>query len=124
MDKETVAKGLDTRDIGDEYEDEILELIHKYDEGFIKTKGSGAVHNDGDIVSQHHPDRPQIAIDAKWKGNAKSAIATDNELEKIALQAAMRGRKGIIITPSKTNKMVAMLPLTALLELIYGGKNG
>ena len=119
MGASTVGEYVSTKEIGDDYEDKILAECYAFDDGYKKTKKSGATHGDGDIVSPRTPGTPQIAIDAKFRGNAKSAIITDADLKKIVTQAAIRRRTGIIVTNSKEHEMIAVLPLRLLLNLIH-----
>ena len=57
------------------------------------TKGSGAVHGDGDILCDH------LSLDSKVKGQCKNTHISQAELEKIRHQAAKLDKLGAIVCP-------------------------
>lgn len=83
---------MNTAKLGDEFIDEVINEIKDTGVEIKKTKGSGNVHGDGDvIISLHNGNR--ISIDGKYTGKPK----TSKEMDKINKQAITSGYDGGIL---------------------------
>lgn len=94
LSKDLLDNNISTKAKGDLLEDLMIELCEKYNIKYKKTRMSGALHGDGDIVIQD-----DITLDGKVHGQCKNVNVSKTELDKISSQASILGNKGAIVTP-------------------------
>ena len=88
-------KSLTTKERGDSLENFTIDLLEEnWEIPIKKTKASGAMHGDGDILVGK-----DICLDGKIHGQCTSVSVKRTELEKISHQAAKNDRVGAIVTP-------------------------
>ncbi len=109
-------KSLTTKERGDALEEQIRDILNEYGITVKKTKASGALHGDGDIITEY------ITFDGKVKGDCINSNISQDELIKISRQAAKNDNIGAIVVPciKDENKvdLYATLKLVDLIELL------
>jgi hypothetical protein len=110
-------KSLTTKERGDALEDFIYKYLKDYNCGSVKkTKGSGALHGDGDIVVDNGPLEDDV-FDGKVKGGCTSVSVPAKELIKIRRQAAKSDANGIIVVPVINEAFENNVELFAVISL-------
>lgn len=87
---------LSTTKRGNALEDHTIDYADVRGISLKKTKRSGALHGDGDLIMEFG----NIVLDCKVKGMCKNININREELRKIARQAAKLDKHGAIITIS------------------------
>ena len=103
---------LSNKERGDALEDYTFDIIDNEPGIDVKkTKASGAIHGDGDILAGK-----DLCLDGKVHGQCKNISINKTEIEKIRHQAAKLDRVGAIVTPIIKNDTDVDIYITMKLE--------
>ena len=92
---------INTRKIGDDLEDKVLEVLAPY---FSKTAGSGSVFKDGDL--RNH----EIVGEIKVRGTSGASIA-GKDFKKLKKEALKQGKEWLFVCENESKDLITMTDL-------------
>ena len=95
------SKKLNTRKIGDQLEDKVLDILDPY---FYKTAGSGSVFKDGDLRNK------DIVGEVKMRSTAGASVAGP-DLKKVMAEAKKQGKDWLFVCENYDKDLVAFIDL-------------
>ena len=94
-------KKLNTRKIGDQLEDKVLEILEPY---FSKTAGSGSIFKDGDLRNR------DTVGEVKMRSTAGASVAGP-DLKKLIAEAKKQGKDWLFVCENYNKDLIAFIGL-------------